>query len=88
MDSTFVAVLPSNIEVTPHADEGFDIMANVIWPEIGQAIMDEMGLVVFAAGKPDEFLKVVYFTNHGNFTYTLGRSVTRQLRHLYMLLNS
>ncbi|KAF8556364.1 COG complex component [Imleria badia] len=56
MDSTSRAALPS-IEVTPHAGEGFDIMANVIWPEIGQAIMDELGLVLFAAGKPDEFLK-------------------------------
>ena len=58
-DSTSVAVLPNSIEVTTHTGEGFDIMANVIWPEIGQAIMDELGLVVFAAGKPDEFLRVV-----------------------------
>lgn len=36
-------------------------MANVIWPEIGHAIMDELGLVIFAVGKPDEFLKVAYY---------------------------
>ncbi|KAF8135698.1 oligomeric golgi complex component, COG2-domain-containing protein [Boletus edulis] len=54
MDSTSAAILPSSIDVT---DERFDMMANTIWPEIGQAIMDELGLTIFAAGKPDEFLK-------------------------------
>lgn len=37
--------------------KGFDIMANVVWAEIGQAIIDELGSVVFAAGKTDEFRK-------------------------------
>ena len=37
---------------------GFEIMANVVWSEIGKAIMDELGSVVFAAGKPDEFRRV------------------------------
>ncbi|KAF8844393.1 COG complex component [Paxillus ammoniavirescens] len=57
LDSTSVAVSPSGIEPETHTSEGFDLMANVIWPEVGQAIMDELGSVVFAAGKPDEFLK-------------------------------
>ncbi|TCD60067.1 hypothetical protein EIP91_010785 [Steccherinum ochraceum] len=35
----------------------FAIMANVVWAEIGKAIIDELGNVVFAAGKPDEFRK-------------------------------
>lgn len=39
-------------------EAGFEIMANVVWAEIGRAIMDELGSVVFAAGKPDEFRKV------------------------------
>jgi len=39
--------------------KGFDIMANVVWAEIGQTIMDELGSVVFAAGKTDEFRKVI-----------------------------
>ena len=39
--------------------KGFDIMANVVWAEIGQAIMGELGSVVFAAGKTDEFRKVI-----------------------------
>ena len=38
---------------------GFEIMANVVWSEIGKAIMDELGNVVFAVGKPDEFRKVL-----------------------------
>lgn len=37
---------------------GFDIMASVVWAEIGKAIMDELGSVVFAVGKPDEFRQV------------------------------
>lgn len=37
---------------------GFEVMANVVWAEVGRAIMDELGSVVFAAGKPDEFRKV------------------------------
>ncbi|KAG8213973.1 oligomeric golgi complex component, COG2-domain-containing protein [Butyriboletus roseoflavus] len=57
MDLTSAAALPSNIEVATHSSDGFDIMANVIWPEIGHAIMEELGSVIFAAGKPDEFLK-------------------------------
>ncbi|KIK99406.1 hypothetical protein PAXRUDRAFT_822754 [Paxillus rubicundulus Ve08.2h10] len=57
LDSTSVAISPSGIETEIHTGEGFDLMANVIWPEVGQAIMDELGSVVFAAGKPDEFLK-------------------------------
>ncbi|KAI0744038.1 COG complex component [Daedaleopsis nitida] len=35
----------------------FEIMANVVWSEIGRALMDELGSVIFAAGKPDEFRK-------------------------------
>ncbi|KAN0091182.1 COG (conserved oligomeric Golgi) complex component, COG2 domain containing protein [Tylopilus felleus] len=56
-DSSGAFTLPSGMEVAMPAGEGFDIMANVVWPELGQAIMDELGSVVFAAGKPDEFLK-------------------------------
>ena len=48
---------PSN---TQEPRKGFEIMANVVWAEIGQAIMDELGSVVFAAGKTDEFRKVIW----------------------------
>ncbi|KAJ6586972.1 COG complex component [Mycena vulgaris] len=37
--------------------DGFEIMANVLWEEFGRAIMDELGPVVFAAGRPNEFRK-------------------------------
>lgn len=37
---------------------GFEIMANVVWAEVGRALMDELGSVIFAAGRPDEFRKV------------------------------
>ena len=36
----------------------FNILANVIWTEVGRAILDDLGSVVFAAGKPSEFRKV------------------------------
>ncbi|KAI8993989.1 COG complex component [Trametes punicea] len=36
---------------------GFEIMANVVWAEVGRALMDELGSEIFAAGKPDEFRK-------------------------------
>ncbi|KAI0823373.1 COG complex component [Trametes gibbosa] len=41
------------------ADEypGFNIMANVVWAEVGRALMDELGGVIFAAGRPDDFRK-------------------------------
>ena len=39
-------------------EDGFDIMANVIWAELGKAIVDELGSVIFSVGRPDEFRKV------------------------------
>lgn len=41
------------------SNEGFEILANAVWAEFGRAIMDEMGGAVFAAGRPDEFRKVI-----------------------------
>jgi hypothetical protein len=38
--------------------EGFEVLANVVWDEAGKAIMSELGNVVFAVGRPDEFKKV------------------------------
>ena len=39
-------------------DAGFEIMSNVVWAEIGRALMDELGAFIFAAGKPAEFKSV------------------------------
>lgn len=49
---------PSALDASEGDDKGFRILANVVWAELGTAIMDELGSVVFAAGKPDEFRKV------------------------------
>ena len=40
------------------ASSYFEIMANVIWVEIGQALMEELGAVIFSAGRPAEFKQV------------------------------
>lgn len=47
----------ANPSQTQETTRGFEIMANVVWAEVGKAIMDELGGVVFAAGRPDEFRK-------------------------------
>ncbi|KAF8342152.1 oligomeric golgi complex component, COG2-domain-containing protein [Cantharellus anzutake] len=36
---------------------GFDIMARVVWAEIARALIDQLGPIIFAAGRPDEFQK-------------------------------
>ena len=38
--------------------KGFQILTNVVWSEISRAIVDEIGTVVFAAGRPNDFWKV------------------------------
>ncbi|KAK0461470.1 hypothetical protein IW261DRAFT_1632659 [Armillaria novae-zelandiae] len=38
-------------------EKGFNVMANVVWDEFGRAIMDELGGIIFSAGKPDVFRK-------------------------------
>ena len=42
-------------------DDGFEIMANVIWDEIARSIMEELGSTIFAAGQPDDFHAVRSF---------------------------
>ncbi|KAJ7497349.1 COG complex component [Mycena latifolia] len=59
-DKSLVTALVSLPEEKSNRDavgNGFEIMANVVWEEFGRAIMDELGLVVFAAGRPNEFRK-------------------------------
>lgn len=38
--------------------ERIEIIANVVWAELARALMDELGSVVFAVGRPDEFRQV------------------------------
>jgi len=40
---------------------GFRIMSDVVWEELGRAIMDEIGSIVFAAGNPKEFRLVCFY---------------------------
>lgn len=50
-------VLPDvgrNVEET----RGFQIMSHVVWEEVGNSLMDELGVIVFAAGSPKEFRQV------------------------------
>jgi conserved oligomeric Golgi complex subunit 2 len=42
--------------------KGFQILTNVVWSEISRAIVDEIGTVVFAAGRPNDFRKVRYLS--------------------------
>ena len=43
---------------TDGGEKGFQILTNVVWSEISRAIVDEIGTVVFAAGRPSDFRKV------------------------------
>jgi hypothetical protein len=36
----------------------FEIMGRVVWPEVGKALMDDLGTMLFTAGRPDDFQKV------------------------------
>ena len=52
--------LPPNTVKTYGSEEEkkFSILGSVLWEELSRAIQDELGTVVFAAGRPDEFKKV------------------------------
>lgn len=39
-------------------EHGFNILANVVWAEMSRAILDDLGSIVFAVGKPEDFRKV------------------------------
>ncbi|KAH9485421.1 Conserved oligomeric Golgi complex subunit 2 [Psilocybe cubensis] len=53
-------------------NDEFQIMANVIWAEIAQSIMSDLGTVVFAAGRANEFHK----------HYETTQAFIRSLEHL------
>ncbi|KAG8712025.1 hypothetical protein FRC09_020291 [Ceratobasidium sp. 395] len=44
--------------------ERVEIIANVVWAELARALMDELGSVVFAVGRPDEFRQNYTTTQH------------------------
>lgn len=43
---------------SPNDTPGFEIMSNVIWADVGRAIMEGLGTTIFAAGQPDDFHEV------------------------------
>jgi hypothetical protein len=60
-DMRAVATQNSSAVIAPSEEDkekGFSIFVNVVWEEVARAIMDELGSLVFAAGKPDEFRRV------------------------------
>lgn len=48
----------SGIISTEYTTQGFQILAYVVWEEIANAIINDIGDVVFTAGRPDELRKV------------------------------
>lgn len=67
----------------------FEIMANVVWDELGRTIMDEIGSIVFASGKPNEFRKVRHSARRNSDESGLmsSNSITRQHRVSFDLWN-
>ncbi|KAG6895375.1 hypothetical protein C0992_001582 [Termitomyces sp. T32_za158] len=57
---------------TEHTSHEFEIMANVIWEEVGRTLIDELGGVIFAFGRPNEFKK----------HYEFSRAFIRSLEYL------
>jgi hypothetical protein len=55
---THVESYGSLLETAESISEGFELYAGVLWPEILAALSEELGGVIFAAGRPDDLHKV------------------------------
>lgn len=77
---------PSDVGLSMIAGDGdgFDVMANVIWAEIGRALMQELGSTLFAAGRPDEFQRVRFVSRCPSYDARVhfGCSIIRRQRIL------
>ncbi|KGB78784.2 hypothetical protein CNBG_4622 [Cryptococcus deuterogattii R265] len=51
------------LDISKEISEKFDFFARVFWPEIGDTIVERLGNVIFAAGRPDDLHKY-YTTSH------------------------
>ena len=72
----------------PVKGQGFEIMANVIWGEIGHAIMNELGGIVFSVGRPDDFRTVRFRSRRlSTVNNCLLISIMRYHRHSSALSN-
>jgi hypothetical protein len=65
--------LQLNLPSKRERGDGFEVMANVVWAEVGRAIIDELGSVVFSAGKTDEFRSVSHPLSIGLQSLTLRK---------------
>ncbi|WVQ84689.1 hypothetical protein IAT38_006844 [Cryptococcus sp. DSM 104549] len=59
----FVGAYQPLLTVAEEVSDKFDFFARVIWPEVSEAVMEKLGGVIFAAGRPDELHKH-YTTTH------------------------
>lgn len=46
------------LDASKEVSEKFDFFARVFWPEIGDTIVERLGNVIFAAGRPNDLHKV------------------------------
>lgn len=53
-----IGLPPKSNSAAGESSKEFQIMANVVWDEFGNAILDEIGGIVFSVGRPNEFRKV------------------------------
>jgi len=51
---TYQPLMATSEEISEH----FDFFSRVVWPEVGGAISEGLGSVIFAAGRPDELHRV------------------------------
>ncbi|OXG85296.1 hypothetical protein C349_02323 [Cryptococcus neoformans var. grubii Br795] len=51
------------LDASKEVSENFDFFARVFWPEIGDTIVERLGNVIFAAGRPNDLHKY-YTTSH------------------------
>ncbi|OWZ51634.1 hypothetical protein C356_02186 [Cryptococcus neoformans c45] len=51
------------LDASKEVSEKFDFFARVFWPEIGDTIVERLGNVIFAAGRPNDLHKY-YTTSH------------------------
>jgi hypothetical protein len=70
------SISPSETPAKATGAQGFEIMANVIWSEVGKTVMEELDSFVFAAGNPNEFRQVSAFLD-AHISLTI---VTRTMR--------
>jgi hypothetical protein len=61
---------------TAASKRGFEFFANVVWKEIGERLMDELGSVLFAAGRPSELHQV----SHLSWILTHRRALDANLK--------